>query len=128
MLNKLIDRRVGRNLTSEEAAELADAVSKNVKLKNGRFMFKASVAHRAVLVIKSNKNLCADISNTDPAYVMKRGIAEALKEFPKIIMESTALKKGAEQSAELLNEFTKKSQEVLDAHPINKKRQRQGNG
>lgn len=124
--SKLVDRRVGRDLTSEEAAKLASAINKNVKLTKGSFIFKASVAHRAVLVIKAKQRLSAGISNTDPAYRMRKGIAEALKEYPKIVMESQALEKGAEFSAELLNEFTKKSQEVLDNHIVNKKREKEG--
>lgn len=124
--SKLVDRRVGRDLTSEEAAKLANAINKNVKLTKGSFIFKASVAHRAVLVIKAKQRLSAGISNTDPAYRMRKGIAEALKDYPKIVMESQALEKGAELSAELLNEFTKKSQDVLDNHIVNKKREKEG--
>ncbi|MBI2653775.1 2,3-bisphosphoglycerate-independent phosphoglycerate mutase [Candidatus Woesearchaeota archaeon] len=124
--NKLVDRRVGRNLTSEEAAQLANAINKNVRLSKGSFIFKPSVAHRAVLIIKSKQKLSANISNTDPAYRMRGGIAEALKDYPKIVMKSQALEKGAELSAELLNEFTKKSQEILENHPVNKNREKQG--
>lgn len=122
----LMDRRVGRNLTSKEAAQLADEINKNVKLSHGSFIFKASVAHRAVLIIKASQNLSANISNTDPAYRMRDGIAEALKDYPKIVMESLPLEKGADLSAELLNEFTKKSQEVLDKSSVNKKRNEEG--
>lgn len=124
--DKLVDRRVGRNLTSEEAASLADAINKNVKLSKGSFIFKASVAHRAVLVIEADEKLSANVSNTDPAYRMKDGIAEALKEYPKKVMESKPLERGAELSAELLNEFTKKSQEVLEQCGANKKRESDG--
>jgi len=124
--DKLVDRRVGRNLTSGEAAKLADAINKKVKLSKGSFIFKASVAHRAVLIIKVEEKLSANISNTDPAYRMKQGIAEALKEYPKKVMESKPLQKEAELSAELLNEFTKKSQEVLERHDVNKKREKEG--
>jgi len=122
----VIDRRVGRSLTSKEAAELAKSVNRQVKLSKGGFIFKPSLAHRAVLIFKAKQRLSANISNTDPAYRMREGIAEALKEFPKTVMESQPLEKGAELSAELLNEFTKKSYELLDSHPINKKRAKEG--
>lgn len=124
--DKLVDRRVGRSLTNEEAAKLADAINRNVRLSKGSFIFKASVAHRAVLVIKADEKLSANISNTDPAYRMKNGIAEALKDYPKRVMESKALEKGAGLSSELLNEFTKKSQEVLEQCEVNKKRESEG--
>ncbi len=125
-VDKLIDRRVGRNLTSKESAKLANAINKKVKLTKCSFIFKASIAHRAVLVIKAKEKLSANISNTDPAYKIKDGIAEALKDYPKVVMKSKALENGAELSADLLNEFTKKSQEVLEKHPINVKRQKNG--
>lgn len=123
---RIIDRRVGRDLTSTEAAELARAINKNIKLSKGSFAFKPSLAHRAVLILKAKQKLSANLSNTDPAYVMRDGIAEALKDFPKIVMESKPLEIGAEPGAELLNEFTKKSHEVLDRHPVNKKREKRG--
>ncbi|MBI1935240.1 2,3-bisphosphoglycerate-independent phosphoglycerate mutase [Candidatus Woesearchaeota archaeon] len=124
--NNIIDRRVGRNLTSKEAEGFAKAINKKVRLSKGKFVFKPSLAHRAVLIFKAKQKLSANISNTDPAYRMRHGIAEALREFPKIVMESKPLEKGAELSAELLNEFTKKSYEILDSHPINKKREKEG--
>ena len=57
---------------------------------------------------------------------MHKGIAEALKEFDMEIKECLPLdkSKNAELSAGLVNEFTKKSFEVLDAHSINKDRER----
>src|SRR5438309_8885292 len=51
--DKLVDRRAGRNLSTEEARELATAVNHEVRLKNGtRFHFQATVGHRAVVVFK----------------------------------------------------------------------------
>ncbi|HLD97113.1 MAG TPA: phosphoglycerate mutase, partial [Candidatus Nanoarchaeia archaeon] len=65
----LLDRRAGRTLTSQEAAALASAINKEVRLTGADFKFYASVAHRGVLVISSHSgNLSASISNTDPAY------------------------------------------------------------
>jgi len=47
--DKLVDRRAGRNLPTEEARQLATAVNSGVRLKNGtRFQFQATVGHRAV--------------------------------------------------------------------------------
>jgi 2,3-bisphosphoglycerate-independent phosphoglycerate mutase len=57
---KLVDRRVGRNLTTEEATELCKAANKQVKLTShpATFVFKNTLGHRAVLVIKhKNKPL-----------------------------------------------------------------------
>ncbi|MEK6811063.1 MAG: phosphoglycerate mutase, partial [Nanoarchaeota archaeon] len=62
---KLIDRRVGRTLTTGEARELADAVNSKVKLPF-KFELIPTIGHRAVLVFRgvfSDK-----ISNVDPSY------------------------------------------------------------
>src|SRR5260370_26999827 len=69
--DKLIDRRAGRNLLTEEARELATAVNNEVRLKNGpRFQFQATVGHRAVVVFRANsEKFSSEISNFDPAYV-----------------------------------------------------------
>ncbi|MCP3683051.1 MAG: 2,3-bisphosphoglycerate-independent phosphoglycerate mutase [bacterium] len=124
---KLVDRRVARSLKSDEAKKLAAAVNKKVKLKNASFYFESTIAHRAALVIKSKTKLSSAITNTDPAYrVTKKGVPEALAKFPMVLQKCKPLKRGAKRSAELVNEFTEKVFEVLDKHPVNKKRKKQG--
>src|SRR6266508_5481694 len=67
--DKLVDRRAGRNLSTEEARELATAVNHEVRLKTGtRFHFQATVGHRAVVVFRANSyKFSSEISNFDPA-------------------------------------------------------------
>src|SRR6266700_7274208 len=69
--DRLVDRRAGRNLSTEEARQLASAVISEVRLKDGtRFQFQATVGHRAVVVFRADTNkFSSDISNFDPAYV-----------------------------------------------------------
>ena len=58
----VIDRRVGRALSTEEAIILADAVNSKIGLLNGHeFRFIPGIQHRGVLIIKGNFN--AKISN-----------------------------------------------------------------
>lgn len=122
----IADRRVGRTLKSREAAELADAVQKNVRLDNADFIFRAGLAHRAVLIIKADKPLSKNITNTDPAYGIKRGIPEALSKYDMILQECRALSKDAKLSAGLVNEFTEKAYRVLKEHPVNIARRKKG--
>lgn len=127
--NKLIDRRVGRSLASNEARMLADSVNRNVKLKNGKFSFKATAAHRAVLVLQQKQPLSALITNTDPAYkIDEEGLPEALADFKKEILKSEARNKkaAAKRAAQLLNEFTEKSAKVLNNDPVNLSRHHRG--
>lgn len=124
---ELIDRRVARSLTSKEAAAIAKVINKKVKLKRAKFVFKASVAHRAVLIINAEKPLSARITNTDPAYsIGEKGLPEALAKFKMEVKEAAPLEKEAELSAELLNGFTRQTFEVLNAHSINEGRRRKG--
>ena len=126
--SKLIDRRVGRNLSSNEAKLLAHSIIKNVRFKQGSFEFKTTVGHRAVLILKSKKKLSGEISNTDPAYrVVKGKVPEALANFKMEVLRSRAFSPAAKASASLLNEFTEKSSKVLGNDPVNLKRQHEGN-
>jgi 2,3-bisphosphoglycerate-independent phosphoglycerate mutase len=128
---KLVDRRAGRNLSTEEARQLAKAVNDEVKLKNGtRFRFEATVGHRAVVVFRANGNkFSSEISNFDPAYVRRGKISIAqpgAKEYD--IPKCDSLDDSAEaiKCAALVNEFGFKTRQVLDSHPVNQQRRTQG--
>ncbi|MBI3051194.1 2,3-bisphosphoglycerate-independent phosphoglycerate mutase [Candidatus Woesearchaeota archaeon] len=124
---ELTDRRVARTLTSKESAEIAATINRKVRLKGASFRFIAGVAHRGVLMIKAKKALGSFITNTDPAYQMTRsGIPEALAKFEMKVQQATALDKESVEAARLVNEFTRKTFEVLSRHPRNLKRQKNG--
>src|SRR5438445_11356727 len=54
----LIDRRAGRNLSTEEAKELGLAVNNELRLKDeAKFDFRPTVGHRAVVVFRAGRNL-----------------------------------------------------------------------
>ena len=76
----IIDRRVARTLTTEEATELSKAANQQVKLESypATFEFRNTLGHRAVLLIKSKgKPLSSNITNSDPAYTIVNGIGVA---------------------------------------------------
>ncbi|MBU0710034.1 MAG: phosphoglycerate mutase, partial [Candidatus Omnitrophica bacterium] len=63
------DRRVGRNLTTEEATSLSSEINSKVTLSSGTFEFKNTIGHRGILVIRGMRSkLSGWITNTDPAY------------------------------------------------------------
>ena len=68
----IIDRRVGRNLTTQEATALAGEINTKVRLSSATFEFKNTIGHRGVLVIRKNGQLSGWITNTDPAYARRR--------------------------------------------------------
>jgi 2,3-bisphosphoglycerate-independent phosphoglycerate mutase len=125
---RILDRRAGRDLTQEEAEALARDVNM-VRLDGAAFEFRPTISYRGVLLIRSNGGLSAEISNTDPAYARIGGFGAAKKTTgPENVLRCTpeARTDAATRAAKLVNEFTKKSLEVLGASEVNKERVRQG--
>jgi len=128
--DRLVDRRAGRNLSTEEARQLAAAVNSHVRLKNdARFQFLATVGHRAVIVFKAGPNkYSSEISNFDPAYVRTGKISIAqpgAKEYAIPRCDPLNDSPEAVESAALVNEFGLKTRQVLDSHPVNQQRRRE---
>lgn len=129
----ILDRRVGRNLSTGEAGILAGEINKKVSLDKygATFEFKNTIGHRGVLVIRSPKGLSADVTNTDPAYD-KVGVFGVAKEiFEDKFLECVPTKEAggeekAKRAAELTNEFVEKSSKVLDGAEVNIKRKASG--
>jgi len=123
----ILDRRVGRNLTNEEASALAKEINSKVKLSEGSFEFKNTIGHRGVLVIRKDGELSGWITNTDPAYAREGVFGVAKEKFENKVAESKPME-GFEKDPKakiaslLLNEFTLKSHQVLKESLINKKR------
>lgn len=128
---KIVDRRVGRNLQASEAAELAEAVNREVQLRAApvSFVMRATMGHRCVVVLYPKEGrLSAKITNTDPAYGRVEGLGVAKAVAGDEVEECRPLDDSAEAwtTAELVNEFTRKSREVMDAHTANRRRREQG--
>lgn len=116
---KIVDRRVGRTLTTKEALILAQAINKEVKIDHP-FLFKPTVQHRGVLVFRGS--FSDDISNTDPAY------AKGGKFVGDQVKDAEALdeKDLSEYTASQVNSFVRQSFSVLQRHYINQKRRLRG--
>jgi len=122
------DRRVGRNLTTEEATALAKEINSKVTLSSATFEFKNTIGHRGVLVIRGMRSkLSGWITNTDPAYAREGVFGVAKEKFENFVAESLPMpgyenSSEAKEAALLLNEFTQKSHQVLNESAVNKKR------
>jgi 2,3-bisphosphoglycerate-independent phosphoglycerate mutase len=127
----ILDRRAGRDLASEDARALAEAVTREVRLETvpAELEVRASVGHRAGVVIRrKDGRLSARISNTDPAYGRVEGLGVA-REVVLDQVERCEPLDGSEEArtaAALVNEFVDKSRAVLDRHPANERRRREG--
>ena len=118
---EILDRRVGRTLTTKEAKILAKAINENVFLPF-KFEFYSTVQHRGVLVLRGG--FSDNITGTDPAYgsgvVRRRPIEKITFSRPQDEEDDSKL------SADLVNTFIRKSFEVLDGHAINLYRRKKG--
>ena len=82
----IVDRRVGRTLTSEESRALAEEVNASVTLPGASFDLRATIEHRGALVIRANEPLSAGVTNTDPAYERQGHLGVALETFePSVV-------------------------------------------
>jgi 2,3-bisphosphoglycerate-independent phosphoglycerate mutase len=129
--DKLVDRRVGRNLSTPDAQGLGAALNKELRLKSGvRFLFKPTVGHRAVVVFRADGHqFSSNISNFDPAYVRKGNISLAqpgVKEYDIPRCEPLDESDEAVVSAAMVNEFGFKERSILDNHRVNETRRRKG--
>jgi 2,3-bisphosphoglycerate-independent phosphoglycerate mutase len=107
----VLDRRAGR-IADEDATQLAKSLQK-IKLEKplANFLFKKTIQHRAVLVIRGPK-LSTAVSDSDPEKIGEK------------VLEIKPLDENAEAklTAEILNDVTAKFQKVLENHPVNKER------
>jgi 2,3-bisphosphoglycerate-independent phosphoglycerate mutase len=129
--NRIIDRRVRRSLTTEEAIELSEAANSEVKLEScpATFEFKNTLGHRAVLVLKGSKQcLSSNITNSDPAYTVIDGIGVATPNAEMILKKSvpTDSTEEARHAAALVNEFIAKTHKLWENHAVNRKRAAEG--
>jgi 2,3-bisphosphoglycerate-independent phosphoglycerate mutase len=127
---EIIDRRVGRDLTSEEAHALADEVNERLTLPSATFDLRATVEHRGALVIRSTDGtaLSANVTNTDPAYRRQGHLGVALETFEPVVATCEPLD-GSEQAAhaaDLTNAFVEGAARILDASAVNVARRSQG--
>jgi 2,3-bisphosphoglycerate-independent phosphoglycerate mutase len=128
---KIVDRRVGRNLLSADARELAEAVTSQIRLESASatVIVAASIGYRCAVVFHPTKGrLSAKVTNTDPAYGRVGGLGVALTAFKDEVAECVASEDSAEAraSARLINEFTRKSRAIMDVHPVNARRRAEG--
>lgn len=128
----IIDRRVNRSLSTEEAAALAKEINTKVTLVNATFEFKNTIGHRAVLVIRGIRaRLSGSITNTDPAYVRQDMFGIAPRSFDAAVKKAIPLPgcetdNAAQEAASVLNEFIEKSRKVMEESEVNKRRIDQG--
>jgi 2,3-bisphosphoglycerate-independent phosphoglycerate mutase len=126
---EIADRRVGRNLTSDQAHALADEVNEHLHLPGATFELRATIEHRGALVIRADDGpLSADVTNTDPAYRREGHLGVALETFDPVVVRAEPLdgSDAARRAADLTNAFVEGAADVLTASPVNAARRADG--
>ena len=127
---EIVDRRVGRNLTSEEAHSLADDVNRELSLSGASFELRATIEHRGALVIRATdgRPLAANVTNTDPAYRREGHLGVALERFEPRVATCEPLDdtEASRNAADLTNAFVERSSKVLDDSVVNRRRLAEG--
>ena len=129
--DEIIDRRAGRHIEREEAEGVAREIEEKLKFSSpmATVVVAPTIGHRVIIRIRHEHPLSPNVTNTDPAYsrVDGMGVAKAVGDFLKIErclpLDETD---SSRLSAELVNEFTEKSLQILKDSEINKQRSSQG--
>jgi len=123
--SEIVDRRVGRDLSSEDAAALAAEVNEKLTLPGASAELRATVEHRGALVFRSTEGpLSANVTNTDPAYAKEGSLGVALERFENKVAMAEPLDDSEEsgRAADLTNSFVEQAARILDSSPVNARR------
>ena len=128
----ILDRRVGRDLSSDEAHALAAEVQEKVRVPGLDFDFRATIGHRGVLVMRSSEGrLSAEVENSDPAYGRAGALGVAKETFDNRVVHVAPIAghesdDAAVRAADLTNQWLRAAYEVLAASEVNARRTAEG--
>lgn len=105
----IINRRAGR---IERTESLIRDLNK-IKVKGAKIIIKRAFGHRFGLILRG-KNLSEKVTSNDP----KKAGVKTLKILAK--------EKKAKKTVKILNEFLEKAWAILENHPLNRKRKKEG--
>jgi 2,3-bisphosphoglycerate-independent phosphoglycerate mutase len=124
----VLDSRVGRSLSTREAAELSETLTGAdlLKAEGIHAVVRATVGHRGVLWLHpvSGGSLSPDISNADPFYEKVGGMGQAVRPTEPRILPVHALDATpeAERTARAVDAFLDRAASTLAGHRINARR------
>lgn len=122
----ILDRRTKRGLSDEELAALSESISKNISLKDlydVDFKLLAFAHHRGILCLYSNTvELSGNVTNTDPGFRKNGFFGYPVNNYNPSPEDSKPLDdtEAAKVTAELVNAFMHRSNEILRNHEVNK--------
>jgi len=115
----ILDRRVGRTLTTSEAEILAKAINSKIKLSSN-FIFESTIQHRGVLIFRGG--FSDNILGNDSTYLQGKSNPVNKVGTCRPLDDSEM----AQYTANIVNEFLGKVYDILNKHPINEERRKKG--
>jgi 2,3-bisphosphoglycerate-independent phosphoglycerate mutase len=124
----IIDRRAGRHIEKQDADAIAKEIEQRIKFSHPdtSVVVAPTIGHRVIVRIRTkDQSLSSNITNTDPAYarIEGMGVAKAVGDFLRIdkclpLDENPT----AKLTADLVNEFTEQSLDIMKNSDVNVKR------
>jgi 2,3-bisphosphoglycerate-independent phosphoglycerate mutase len=122
----ITDRRAGRVIEYGEALEICKTLEESLKFtRNISVTLQPSVGHRVVVKFSDpSLKLSSKVSNTDPAYDRIDGIGIARDDKSMKIQDCIPEEEGdsAAASSQVVNEFGRQTVQILENHPVNRRR------
>jgi 2,3-bisphosphoglycerate-independent phosphoglycerate mutase len=111
----VVDRRAGR--VTDGLTEIASTLDgmRLDSFPDVDVTFKRAIGHRALLILRG-EGLSSDVSDVDPGKVGVKPLAAT----------PTKLSPEAKKTADIVNEFVERSHRILEVHPVNVKRMKEG--
>ena len=128
----ILDRRTKRGLSDEELSALSKSISDNISLKDlydVDFKLLAFAHHRGILCLYSNTvELSGNVTNTDPGFRKNGFFGYPVNHYNPVPEDSKPMDdtNAAKITAELVNAFMHRANEILRNHEVNKKRIQEG--
>ena len=124
----IIDRRAGRHIEKEDALGVAKEIEEKIEfsIPETSVVVSPTIGHRVTVRIRNNsQKLSSKIANTDPAYSNIGGMGVAKNVGDDLRVEKCVPLEETEETkttADVVNEFSEKSIQILKESEINKKR------
>jgi len=129
---QIVDRRAGRNVSTEETTQLVAAIDRD-RILHGLtdFELKATIGHRCAIVFRGGRRkFSAAISNLDPAYERKGNLTVARTDIklPTPVPHCVPLENTEEsrETSDLVNQFAARVYDVLENEQVNNSRRARG--
>jgi 2,3-bisphosphoglycerate-independent phosphoglycerate mutase len=129
---RILDSRVGRSLTTNEAADLSRSINDADLLSDQKIRAELhpTIGHRGVLWLHptDGRALSPAVSNSDPFYERTGGLghARAVADPVPLPIEPSAADPAAVRTAAALNEWLEKVPPLLAGHTVNARRALRG--